>query len=197
MIQQWGYYMFKETLILLLFAGISMQALWAAYSLPPVEEQLILLLNLEDIELSHQKLNFSLNESLYQFPVNHFWMQDRIFSEGICTAINNINPKSSFSRVREIQDLNKKKGNIKLLVELISTSGSNDHYMVTYLKLFDPEIEYSRYFPKQEHYDTIRLPIPKATNSNEFTTQLKRISNTSREKIKLSLNNKPKRSKSS
>ncbi len=55
---------------------------------------------------------------------------------------------------------------------------------MSYLKLFDPEVEYKRYFSEKEYYDTIKLPSDlKPMNSKDFLAKLKKVTKSSLEII--------------
>ena len=73
---------------------------------------------------------------------------------------------------------------LKRVVELVRPVGA-DEFIASYLKLFEPEIEYTRYFPKQEYYDTIKLPFDaKPVDSDEFLALLKQATEAAVERLK-------------
>ena len=128
-------------------------------------------------------LVFSVDDVEYKFKVNQFWMQDHIWSDGICVGIQESDSKSSASRIREVQLALTNKKDSLLLVELVCVIETS-HFIVTYMKLFDPEVEYNRYFLEKTHYDFITLPFgtkPKSTKS--FLEELNKTTDTSRERI--------------
>lgn len=169
------------TLVLYLLAASSVSA---DYSLPPVKERLVLLLDLNDVKLDEHDLVLILDKSAHTFTVDRFWMQDRIWSDGICVGVQDSDPKSSASRIREVQLALATEKDSLLLVELVCVEDTN-HFIVTYLKQFDPAMEYNRYFPKQTFYDTIKMPfVARPEDSESFVNELREITKKSEEKIK-------------
>lgn len=138
----------KQTIPILLLCLLSTGHAVADYSLPGVKERLVLLLELKDVKLDKRGLLFSVDKVEYKFKVDRFWTQDRIWSDGICVGVQDSDAKSSAARIREVQHSLAKKKESLLLVELVCVTGTTD-FIVTYLKLFDPESEYKRYFPKK------------------------------------------------
>jgi len=154
------------------------------YSLPDVQERLVLLLDLRDVSLDKRGLVFSVNERQQAFKVDRFWMQSRIWSDGICVGVQDTNPRSSASRIREVQRALARKEDSLLLVELVSVEKTS-RFFVSYLKLFDPETEYGRYYPKRAFYDTIEMPLgTKPKDSRNFVEELKKCTEEARERIR-------------
>ncbi len=155
----------------------------AEYALPSVKERLVLLLDLNDVKLDKRSLVFPIGKAEYIFNVDRFWIQDRIWSDGICVGVQDSDSKSSETRIREVQWALAKKRKSLLLIELVRVAGTTD-FIVTYLKLFDPEVEYKRYFPQKTYYDTIKLPFDsKPGDSKDFVAELQKVTKSSLEKI--------------
>jgi hypothetical protein len=166
-------------LLLCLASGHAM----ADYSLPGVKERLVLLLDLKEIKLDKRGLILAVDNVEHAFTVDRFWMQDRIWSDGICVGVQDSDPKSSASRIREVQLALSKNKDSLLLVELVCVEETS-HFIVTYLKLFNPEEEHKRYFPKRTYYDTIELPFDtKPKDSKSFIEELNQATEKSKKII--------------
>lgn len=182
----------KRSVTVLLLCLLAIGHALADYALPEAKERLVLLLELKDVKLDKHRLVFPVNKVAHKFKVDEFWMQDRIWSDGICVGVEDSDPKSSAARIREVQLAIANKQETLLLVELVRVAGTN-HFVVTYLKLFDPEKEYKRYFPKKElvyySYDTINLPFDsKPKQADGFVDELKKTTLVSLQRL-----NRPKR----
>jgi len=166
--------MARRLIVILLLCTIAAGSARADYSLPGVKERLVLLLNLQDVKLDKRGLVFAVNKVERKFRVDKFWMQDRIWSDGICVGVRDCDPQSSASRVREVQLALAGKKDSLLLLELVCVEGTSG-FIVTYLKLFDPATEYKRYFPKKTYYDTIKLPFDtRPPDAKGFVEELKK-----------------------
>ena len=175
--------MTRRRFAILLLACMATSHAMADYSLPGVKERLVLLLDLKTIKLDKRGLVFSVDKVERKFKVDRFWMQDRIWSDGICVGVQDSDSKSSVSRIREVQLALAKKQDSLLLVELVCAAETS-HFIVTYLKLFDPETEYKRYFPKKTYYDTIKLPFDtKPMDSKRFVKELEKLTERAKERI--------------
>jgi len=173
----------KRTLSILLLCILATGHAYADYSLPGIKERLVILLDLKDVRLDKRGLIFSVDKVERGFKVDRFWMQDRIWSDGICVGIQDSDAKSSATRIREVQLALAKKKESFLIVELVCVTGTTD-FIVTYMKLFDPEVEYKRYFPKKTHYDTIKMPFDvQPKDSKEFVTELKKATKAAQQRI--------------
>lgn len=124
----------------------------ADYSLPDVKERLVLLLDRKDVGLNEHGLALSVDKIEHEFEVDRFWMQDRIWSDGICVGVQDSDEKSSAARIREVRRAIEMKEESLILLELVRVAGTTE-FIVTYVKLFDPDVEYTRYFPKKTYYD--------------------------------------------
>ena len=167
--------------VLLLFAGSAQ----ADYALPATKERLILLLKVDQIRIdkNHETLAFA--NLKHRVSINRFWMQDRIWSDGICVGVRDTEPRSALSRIKEVAGAISRKHRGSVLLELVRIHGSDD-FMVAYLKLFDPASEYSRYFPKRQFYDTVDLSLPGAPkDSKKFVEALEGITRKSLERLAL------------
>ncbi len=173
----------KRIVVTLLFCSLITNHVQARYSLPPVKERLVLLLSPKDVKIDKGGLVFSVGKVKQKFKVDKFWMQDRIWSDGICVGVRDSNPKSSAARIRDIQAAIAKKKESLLLIELVGVAKTTE-FKVTYLKLFDREVEYKRYFPKKTFYDTIKLTFDSTPkDSTEFVAELKKITRSSLKKL--------------
>ncbi len=162
-----------------IFAILFTGAVLADYALPPVQERWVLLLDIQTVQLEKQVLTFSEEGTTYRFSIDPFWMQDRIWSTGICVGVHDTDSKSAAFRVKEVRKATSQKQKKFLLVELVRVTDQPD-VIVTYLKLFDPEVEFKRYYPKRVYDDTIAFPFkgtPK--NGEELTALLAKASETS------------------
>ncbi len=97
----------------------------ADYALPPVKERLVLLLDPNDVKLDKVALAFSVGNSEHAFNVDRFWMQDRIWSDGICVGVQDSDSRSSHTRIREVQRALAKKRKFPLLIELVRVAGTS------------------------------------------------------------------------
>ncbi|MDF3129967.1 hypothetical protein P0Y35_12235 [Kiritimatiellaeota bacterium B1221] len=169
---------------ILFFCSMAICRVMADYSLPDVQERLVLLLDLKDVKLDKHGFVFSADKAEHRFTVDRFWMQDRIWSDGICSGIQESDPKSSASRIREVQLALAQKKDSLLLVELVRVAETS-HFFVTYLKLFDPEKEYKRYFSGKTVPDTIRLPLSdtKPKDAKGFVEELNKTTEESKSRI--------------
>ena len=175
----------KRTLVVL--TAISIATLCPAfgdYALPGAKERLVLLLEAKAIKLNKDVLSITVNKVERKFKVNRFWMQDRIWSDGICTGVDKSSPKSADARVREVELVVANKKESMVLVELVCIAGTTD-FIVTYLKVFDSKTEYPRYFPKKTaFYDTIAMPfknIPK--DAKGFAEELTKATVRAKERL--------------
>ena len=90
-------------------------------------------------------------------------------------------PKNA--RIRNVEAAIAKKKESLLLIELVCVAKTPE-FKVTYLKLFDREVEYKRYFPKKTFYDTIKLTFDSTPkDSTEFVVELKKITRRSLKKL--------------
>ncbi len=160
------------------FAILFTGAVLADYALPPIQERWVLLLDVQAIEIEKHVLTISEEGSTHRFSIDPFWMQDRIWSTGICVGVDDSDSKSAVFRIKEVQKIISQKPKKQLLVELVRITDQPD-VIVTYLKLFDPEVAYKRYYPKRVHEDSIAFPFqdtPK--NEEELTALLAKASET-------------------
>lgn len=153
---------------LLLLAG----SLQADYALPVAKERLILLLDGSQVRIDKSHKTLTLAPSNQRFSIDGFWMQDRIWSDGICVGVRATDARSSISRIKGVVAAIARRRHCSVLVELVRIDGKED-FMVTYLKVFDAASEYSRYFPKRQYYDTVDLSLPAVPkDSTEFARAL-------------------------
>jgi hypothetical protein len=140
--------------------------------LPPIaDESLVMMLELKDCDVSDDAITIHRGEKEYTINYDSFWMQHLIYSDGICISLQDDDPRSVSGRISEIQDAKNERLDGKLLVQLVRDE-RNPWCGVSYLKLFDAESEYARYFPKKEFYDTIELPFTVRPRSPERFTEL-------------------------
>lgn len=155
----------------------------ADYALPAAKERLILLLKVDQIRIDDRHRTLAFADLKRHFSIDRFWMQDRIWSDGICVGVKDTDPRSAPSRIREVAGAISRKHPGWVLVELVRVEGSEE-FMVTYLKLFDPGREYSRYFPKRQFYDTVKISLPAAPkDSKKFVEALERMTKRSLERL--------------
>lgn len=153
------------------------------YALPPARERLVLLLNLDQIRIDAKRQAIVIAGSQRRLPIDRFWMQDRIWSDGICVGVRKTDPKSAHSRVEEVAKAISQGRRASVLLELVRLGG-NDHFIVTYLKLFDAAREYARYYPKRQSYDTIEVGLRETPeDSKSFVEELKRVTRASLERL--------------
>ena len=172
----------KRLLVILLLCWASGQAM-ADYVLPDVKERLVFLLDLKEIKLGKGGLSLTVDNVEHTLQVDRFWMQDHLSSDALCVGVQDSDPESSASRIREVQLALDEKKHALLLVELVCVAETSD-FFVTYLKLFDPETEHKRYFPKQAFNDTITLLFnTEPKDSKGFVEELKRATEQSKERI--------------
>jgi len=172
-----------KQLILLFFCCIVTGQVLADYALPGAAERLVLLVDLQEIKLDKSGLGLTVNKVEHSFTVDQFWMQDRIYSDGICCGVADSSPKSAAYRVREVELALAKKTDSLLLVELVRVHNTT-HFKVTYLKLFDPEAEYKRYYPKKTYYDTIKMPFEtQPKDAKSFVEELQKVTKIAKERL--------------
>ena len=170
---------------------MSLLSVWAAltpvqadYALKPVQDRGILLLDLSAVRLDKQGLAFQVDGAACQLRVDRFWMQDRIWSDGICVGVQAEDPRSAATRIVDVQKAIESKTGGLLLVECILPKDGKE-WMVTYLRIFSPAAEYPRYFPKREFYDTLKLPdTMQPKTAEEFLAALKVLSGEGLKKLK-------------
>ena len=133
----------RNIIVMLVLCLLAASSVSADYSLPLVKERLVLLLDLNDVKMDEHNLVLILDNNEHIFTVDRFWMQDRIWSDGICVGVQDSDPKSSASRIREVQLALAQEKDSLLLIELVCVADAS-HFIVTYLKIFDPEAEYQR-----------------------------------------------------
>ena len=157
--------------------------IFADYMLPQTQDRVLLLVNLSSARLDKNSLVLAHGASTNEFIANQFWMQDRIYSDGICTGIQDDHPRSAASRIKEVHDSIAKQEPGRLLIELVLPKDS-PRWIVTYLREFNAATEFPRYFPKQEFYDTIKLPDGfKADSPADFQRKLEQLNNEAWKKI--------------
>lgn len=157
---------------ILLFLTFTAGPASASYTLGNVKERLVFLLELKDVKLDGRCLVFFINNIEYKFAVSRSWMQDRIWSDGICVGVPDSDPGSAAARIRQVQLALAQEKETLLLIELVCVA-AEPHFIVSYLKLFDPAVEYDRYFPQSTYYDTIALPFNvKPADAESFTAEL-------------------------
>ena len=162
----------------------SMMPVRADYMLQPEFDRVVLLIDASTALLQDDILSFSINKDDYRFKVDQFWMQDRIWSDGICVGVSDDDPKSAVKRILDVKQVITSKQEKTLLIECVWPKDARQ-WQVTYLRIFDPATEYPRYFPVQESYDTIRLPEPiHPKTAEEFLEILKSLSIESLRKLK-------------
>lgn len=144
----------------------------ADYSLAPLEKRYVLLLDLESVKLANETLTFQAGERSLALKCSKFYMQDRIYSDGICCGISKDDPQSAAARIRQVEQALEKKTKGKLLVEIGRVKDMKE-FFVAYMKIFDAETEFKRYFPKKEFYDTVVLDEEiKPTTAARFEAEL-------------------------
>lgn len=173
----------KRIIVSLFFFSLVTKPVLADYILPPVKDRLVFLLSPKDVKFDNAGLGFSVGQLKHKFKFDKFWMQDRIWSDGICVGVPDSSPLSSAARIRTVQAAIAKNKESLLLIELVRIKKATE-FKVTYLKLFDREVEYKRYFPKKTFYDTIKLTFDsKPKDSMEFVAELKKITRSSLKKL--------------
>jgi len=173
----------KRIIVSLFFFSLVTKPVLADYILPPVKDRLVFLLSPKDVKFDNAGLGFGVGQLKHKFKYDKFWMQDRICSDGICVGVPDSSPLSSAARIRTVQAAIAKNKESLLLIELVRIKKATE-FKVTYLKLFDREVEYKRYFQKKTFYDTIKLTFDsKPKDSMEFVAELKKITRTSLKKL--------------
>ncbi|MCP4698765.1 MAG: hypothetical protein GY862_18225 [Gammaproteobacteria bacterium] len=166
--------------LFLIFCLIPHTPVKADYGLPKIMERLVLLIPLSEIGFDEENLIITVDQKKYRFVLDTFWMQDRIFSDGICTG----SESDAQSRIHDIRLALTDKPDSQVLIELVHPEDKS-WFIVSYLKLFNPEVEFHRYFPEQEYYDTVELPFDsKPNDKNEFATKFEEPTDKSRQRLK-------------
>lgn len=136
---------------------------WADIAMPVVRDRCVLLLPAEDLRYESLKNQRSIHVASLgrTFAIDRLFLQDRIASQGIDVA----DFSAAEQRISDIEKiLAQKSAPKKLLIELVLVRGSTE-YVISYLKPFDAEAEYSRYFPVRSVADVIAFNSAESPSS--------------------------------
>ncbi len=173
----------KAYLLAIFFCLTSTSEVLARYALPSIDERMVLLLDPKEVKVDEKGSILTVTKANRGFPIDRFWLQHYMWSTGICVGITASDPKSSATRIRQVQSALKKKSDAPLLVEIIRLSKTKE-YRVSYIQLFDPEAV-KRCFENKICHGTIKLGLDsRPKDSKDFLTKLKGMTSNSLDKLK-------------
>jgi len=148
----------KAYVLAFLFCLGSTSEVLARYSLPAIDERMVLLLDSKEVKVDEKGSILTVTKANRGFQIDRFWLQHYVWSDGLCVGITASDPKSSATRIRQVQAALKKKSSSPLLVEIIRLSKTKE-YRVSYIQLFDQEAEFKRYSGNKAKHGSIKLGL--------------------------------------
>ena len=174
----------KAYILAFVFCLGSTSEVLARYALPGIDERMVLLLDSKEVKVDEKGSILTITKANRGFPIDRFWLQHYVWSTGICVGITASDPKSSATRIRQVQSALKKKSDAPLLVEIIRLSKTKE-YRVSYIQLFDPEAEFKRCSENKAYHGSIKLGLAsRPKDSKDFLTKLKGMTSSSLAKLK-------------
>ena len=174
----------KVYLLAFFFCLTSTSEVLARYALPSIDERMVLLLDPNEVKVDEKGSILTVTKAGRGFPIDRFWLQHYVWSTGICVGITASDPKSSATRIRQVQAALKKKSDAPLLVEIVRLSKTKE-YRVSYVQLFDPEAEFKRCFGNKACHGPIKLGLDsQPKDSRDLLTKLKGMTSNSLDKLK-------------
>ncbi len=174
----------KAYILALVFCLGSTSEVLARYALPGIDERMVLLLDPKEVKVDEKGSILTVTKAGRGFPIDRFWLQHYVWSDGLCVGITASDPKSSATRIRQVQAALKEKSDAPLLVEIIRLSKTKE-FRVSYIQLFDPEAEFERCFGNKACHGSIKLGLDsQPKDSRDLLAKLKGMTSNSLAKLK-------------
>ena len=174
----------KAYVLAFVFCLGSTSEVLARYALPGIDERMVLLLDPKEVKVDEKGSILTVTKANRGFQIARFWLQHYVWSTGICVGITASDPKSSATRILQVQAALKKQSSAPLLIEIIRLSKTKE-YRVSYIQLFDPEAEFKRCSENKAYHGSIKLGLdspPK--DSGDLLGKLQGMTSNSLAKLK-------------
>ena len=159
--------MLRKAALPFLLMLVLVSPLYADYGLPPVAERFVFVAQGNDLQFdSDTQLELTLEDGRKALPIDKFWIQHYIFSDGICFGIQDNHPRSAKNRILEVQKQIAENPARNILIEVLRVEGSRS-FIVSYLKVIDSEIDFASYQRNRHFVEGLEISFAKEPQSEE------------------------------